>query len=149
MSNLNYKPDHSAFDKYKLFVNSKQNYSPKEGIKSALGRHFLLHFNYYSGKGIFDKIKKISDASFSQEEKEKLNKEKEFYCSKINNMLITKEENCKKLNIKIEKEHISTENENRIKQELEEIEHARLWLEDKFDTLNIYCSRMRLRLNDV
>ena len=94
MSALKSIQEDPVYSKYKIFLESNQDLQSKDEVKYVLGKHFLLNINKFYEKEVFNKISKSQDANLSKEEEEKLNKDKEFYNSKLINLARVNKE-CK------------------------------------------------------
>ena len=147
MSALNSNKESTIFSKYRRFTDSMQDHLFEGEIKIVLGRHFLLQIRKLSDKGAFNKIEQIQNESISDEEKERLDKDKKFYFSKANNLLITNKENWDKLVIMFEKEQISNDYEMRKRRDKERSEHMLLRIKEETEFLNSYLAMLKSDFN--
>ena len=73
-------------DCYLSFTKSKAETHSESKINKTFGMHFLSQIKKLKDELTFDKIYKIENSKWEQEDEQKMNKDIEFYQSKIENL---------------------------------------------------------------
>ena len=144
-------------DCYLSFTKSKAETHSESKINETFGMHFLSQIKKLKNELIFDKIHKIQNSKWEQEDKQKMNKDIEFYQSKIENLglkLFASKLELLKVNRKniISKMEISgtkqTVNELRLIDRLMKLKQAKLDSEVE-DLKKIHDSKKRFQFNSL
>ena len=133
--------DDTKFYKYKRFIDSKEDHPSDKEISSIMGKHFLLQIHKFSEKRAFDKIKEVNE-----EGKSDLDKEKDFYRSKINNLLDTNDEIGVKLMMQYENEELYDE---RNREEWEDLKNILLRVTEECEYLNVFLESMKSEYEEI